>query len=411
MTDALTIFSVVGAIIAIGFLSNVLFRKTGFPDTLFLILIGIILGPLLGVVLREDMLPVTPFLTTLTLMMILFEGGLNMEIYKVLSQSLRSAILAVLYIVAAAAFVTLFSYFVLGFGWLESLLLAPMTAGTSSVVIIPLVTKLSINDEVGVTLSLESTITDVLNIVLAITFLQMYTSGLVNATQVASTIVTRFAVGAVLGFVVGLAWIKVLGITRKQEFTYMLTIAALILCYVASEVLGGSGALSALLFGLVLGNHTEIYNIFSKKTDLSYMPESKNNLKNIQRELSFLIRAFFFVFLGLVYLPQMLGILFAGVIVATNIVLRYAAVTIATFKSEMYRYRKFMTMMCGTGLANAALSVLVYNTLTTQSMPNANAYMYPLIVANIIIITNIITSIAPILLKVKQNEIAESTSP
>ena len=404
MTDALTIFSVVGAIIAIGFLSNALFRKTGFPDTLFLILIGIILGPLLGLFLRDEMLPVTPILTTLTLMMILFEGGLKMEIYKVLSQSLRAMALAVLYVLAAIAFVTVFGYLVLGFTWIEALLLAPMTAGTSSVVIIPLVSKLSINDEVGVTLSLESTITDVLNIVLAITFLQMYTSGLVSVTQVASTIVTRFAVGALFGFLVGLVWIRVLGVARKQEFTYMLTIAALILCYVVSEVLGGSGALSALLFGLVLGNYSEIYSVFSKKTDLSYMPESKDNVKHIQGEISFLIRAFFFVFLGLVYLPQLAGVLFAGVIVATNLVFRYAAVTISTFRSEMYKHRKFMTMMCGTGLANAALSVLVYNTLTTQSTPSPNAYLYPLIVANIIIINNILTSIAPIMEKRKQKE-------
>jgi len=401
VADALTIFSVVGAIIVIGFLSNALFKKTGFPDTLFLILIGIILGPLLGVFLRDEMLPMTPLLTTLTLMMILFEGGLNMEIYKVLSQSLRATILAVLYVLTAMAFVTVFGYFVLRLGWLEALLLGSMTAGTSSVVIIPLVAKLKINTEVGVTLSLESTVTDVLNIVLALTFLQMYVSGLVNVTEVASTIVTRFAVGALLGFIVGLAWIKVLGTAGKQEFTYMLTIAALILCYVASEILGGSGSLSALLFGLVLGNYAEVYNIFSKKTDLSYMPESKNNLKHIQGELSFLIRAFFFVFLGLIYLPQLLGVLFAGVIVATNLVFRYAAVTVSTFKSEMYKHRKFMTMMCGTGLANAALSVLVYNTLTTQSTPAPNAYLYPLIVANIIIINNIITSIAPVLLKLE----------
>jgi cell volume regulation protein A len=231
----------------------------------------------------------------------------------------------------------------------------------------------------------------------------MYISGLVSVAEVASTIVTRFAVGALLGFLVGLVWIKVLGITKKQEFTYMLTIAALILCYVASEILGGSGSLSALLFGLVLGNYSEVYSVFSKKTGLSYMTESKDNLRHIQGELSFLVRAFFFVFLGLIYLPQLLGVLFAGVIVATNLVFRYAAVTVSTFRSEMFKHRRFMTMMCGTGLANAALSVLVYNTLTTQSAPAPQAYLYPLIVTNIIIINNIVTSMAPIIWKQDRN--------
>jgi len=42
--------------------------------------------------------------------------------------------------------------------------------------------------------------------------------------------------------------------------------------------------------------------------------------------------------------------------------------------------------------------------LTTQSTPAPNAYLYPLIVANIIIINNILTSIAPIMEKQKQKE-------
>ena len=116
MADVLTVFSIVGAIIAIGFSANALFKKTGFPDTLLLILVGIILGPLLGVVSRQDMLSITPFLTTLTLMMILFEGGLSMEISRVLSQSVRAIALAVLYVLTAMAFVSLFAYFVLGLG-------------------------------------------------------------------------------------------------------------------------------------------------------------------------------------------------------------------------------------------------------------------------------------------------------
>jgi len=208
MANAIAVFSIIGAIIAVGFLANLLFKKTGLPSSLFLILIGIILGPALNVFSMEDVDPITPFLTTLTLLMILFEGGLNMDIYKVISQSFRAAILAILYVSSAAAFVTMFAHFLLGFGWLEALMLGPMTAGTSSVVIIPLVSKLNINKEVEVTLSLESTITDVLNIVLVLAILQTYVSGLVNIQQTLATILGKFAIGAVLGAVAGIVWIR-----------------------------------------------------------------------------------------------------------------------------------------------------------------------------------------------------------
>ncbi len=403
MSSAITVFSTVAAIIAFGFLANLLFKRAGFPNSLFLILIGLILGPLFGVFSTADVDPVTPFLTTLTLMMILFEGGLNMDIFKVISQSFRAAVLAILYIVSATAFVTLFSYLFLGFEWLEALMLGPMTAGTSSVVIIPLVTKLSISKEVEVTLSLESTITDVLNIVLVLAVLQTYMGGLVDIPQTLITILGKFAIGAILGSVVGIAWIRILYSARREEYTYMLTLGVLIGAYAVSETLGGSGPLTALLFGLMLGNDREIFRALRIKLDLGYLSEVKRFVKQIQGELAFMIRAFFFVFLGLIYgigagdfiLPS---ILIALIVVSVNLILRHAAVTIATWKSAMFQYRRFMTFMCGIGLANATLSILLYRELTPTL---ASAYLYPAIATNVIVITNIITSIAPFLVKLR----------
>ncbi len=399
MADAIVVFSIVAGIIAVGFLANLLFKKTGLPSSLFLILIGIILGPILALVSLEEVNPVTPFLTTLTLMMILFEGGLNMDIYKVISQSFRAAILAVLYVVSATAFVTLFARFFLGFQWLEALMLGPMTAGTSSVVIIPLVSKLGVNKEVEVTLSLESTITDVLNIVLVLVILQTYVSGFVDIQQTLVTIIGKFAVGAVLGAVVGILWIRVLYLERKEEYVYILTLGVLIGVYAISETFGGSGPLSALLFGLMLGNDREVFRTLRVKLDLSYLSEVKTFVKRTQGELAFLIRAFFFVFLGLIYglgggeFPIWLGVLIALIIVSVNLVFRHAAATIATWRTNMFQYRRFMTFMCGIGLANATLSILIYEEL---SLTVPYAYLYPTIVTNIIMVTNIITSIAPL---------------
>jgi len=405
MANAIAVFSIIGAIIAVGFLANLLFKKTGLPSSLFLILIGIILGPALKVFSLEDVDPITPFLTTLTLLMILFEGGLNMDIYKVISQSFRAAILAILYVSSAAAFVTMFAHFLLGFGWLEALMLGPMTAGTSSVVIIPLVSKLNINKEVEVTLSLESTITDVLNIVLVLAILQTYVSGLVNIQQTLATILGKFAIGAVLGAVAGIVWIRILYLIRKEDYPYMLTLGVLIGCYAASETFGGSGPLTALLFGLMLGNDREIFRTLKLKLDLGYLSEIKNFMKRTQGELAFLIRAFFFVFLGLIYgvgggeFPIWVGILIAVVLVSVNLVFRNAATTIATWRTDMFQYRRFMTFMCGIGLANATLSILLYRELSPTV---TYAYLYPTIATNVIIVTNIITSIAPFLIKVRK---------
>ncbi len=403
MADTLVVFSIVAGIIAVGFLANLLFKKTGFPNSLFLILVGVALGPVFMLFPPGDIDPITPFLTTLTLMMILFEGGLNMDIHKVISQSFRAAILAALYVTSATAFVTLFSHFLLGLQWLEALMLGPMTAGTSSVVIIPLVSKLKVNKEVEVTLSLESTITDVLNIVLVLVILQTYMSGPVNIQQTIVTVVSKFAIGAVVGAAVGILWIRILYLQRREEYTYILTLGVLIGAYTVSETLGGSGPLTALLFGLMLGNDKEIFTALKIKLDLDYLCEIKAFLKRTQGELAFLIRAFFFVFLGLIYgvgggnFPIWEGVIIAIVIVSVNLIFRYSATTIATWKSDMFDYRRFMSLMCGIGLANATLSIYLYRELAA-TQPYA-ASLYPTIITNIIIITNVITSIAPLLVK------------
>ncbi|MFQ6063790.1 MAG: cation:proton antiporter, partial [Methanosarcinales archaeon] len=403
MVDIITVFSITGGIITIGFLGNLLFRKTGFPDILFLLLIGIILGPLLQVFPRETLLPIIPYLTTLALMIILFDSGLNMNLYKVLSRSLRSTILAILYISFVTIGISLVAHFLLGLGWLESLMLSPMLAGTSSIVIIPLVSKLKMNGQIGVTLSLESTITDVLNVILLLTILEVFFTGYLNLQDTLSSIAAEFAVGIVFGFIVGVVWIKVLFSIRREEYTYILTLAMLLFSYTVAQMLGGNGALAALIFGLVLGNDKDIIRILRMRISASSLNRVKSFLKRFHREISFLIRAIFFVFLGLIYditgIPIVTGIIYGITFTAIDLILRHVAVYIATLHSSMSSYRNLMTFMCGQGLANATLSIIVYQKLVEAGI--TYAFIYPVIVVNVIIMTNIVTSISSMSAKCK----------
>lgn len=396
MANVEMVFMAAGIIISVGFLANFIFKKTGFPDILFLIFIGIIFGPLLKFFSAADLLSVAPIFSALTLALILFQGGLNLEARTVLSQSFRSATLAFTHVILAVVFVPLLSYFMMGFSWLEGLMLGSMTAGTSSVVIIPLMLRMRVPDEVRATLSLESTITDVLNIILVMMLLDIYFGGFISLQEIMSSLIAEFAVGMFLGAIVGAAWIKILDIIKGQECTYMLTLAALILCYAGTEMLGGSGSLSALVFGIMLGNFTVIKNLGINISAKS-MQTLIENIKRFQNELTFLVRALFFVILGLLYVPDMLGFIYAVVITSVNLLLRDLAVKISTRNTTLHKYRKLMTLMCGTGLANATLSIVVYNEMNMRQIAIAN--LYPLIITTIVIVTNVITSLTPLILR------------
>ena len=426
MADVITVFTVAVTIVVVGFLANIIFKKTGFPDTLFLILVGLVFGPILKLFSQENLLPVMPTFTALTLVLILFQGGLNMNVYTLLSQSIRSTILAFSYVIFATFSTTFFGHFLLGLNWIEALILGPMTAGTSSVVVIPLISKLSVPEEVKTILSLESTLTDILNIVLVTVFLEIYLMGSFDIRSILSSLAAKFMFGIIFGAIVGIIWIKILEVIREQEYTYMLTLAALVMCYAGVELLGGSGALSALAFGLMLGMLLQYLNpdergsrfldliigTLLERLNLQYMHnlmESIKRFKAFQDEITFLVRVLFFLFLGLIYIPNVVGIAYAGVILGINLAIRKLAVNVSTYKSDLHEYRTFMTLMCGTGLANAVLSLNVYNELTIHQV--AIAPLYPLIVTNMIMINNVITSLAPLMLKRHLQRDSDSIKP
>ena len=79
MTDTSLVFAVVAGIIVIGFAGEFFFKKTGIPIFIFLILIGIIIGPILNFFPRASLISVLAPFAELTLLMVLFYSGLDLK--------------------------------------------------------------------------------------------------------------------------------------------------------------------------------------------------------------------------------------------------------------------------------------------------------------------------------------------
>lgn len=58
-----------------------------------------------------------------------------------------------------------------------------------------------------------------------------------------------------------------------------------------------------------------------------------------------------------------------------------------------------MTVVCGVGLVEATLSILIYKELSGTL---TYAYLYPAIATNVIMVTDIITSVVPVLVKLRR---------
>src|SRR6201996_4092560 len=82
---------VVGALVFVAHAFTGLFSRTRVPDVLLLTIIGILLGPVLHLVTPENFGAVGPVFATVTLVIILFEAGLSLDL-KVLRGSIRTTL-------------------------------------------------------------------------------------------------------------------------------------------------------------------------------------------------------------------------------------------------------------------------------------------------------------------------------
>ncbi|MGQ9719152.1 MAG: cation:proton antiporter domain-containing protein [Nitrososphaerales archaeon] len=357
--DVASAFILVGTIVIIGFLGSYFFKRTGIPDILILILLGALVGPVLNLVEREALVGVAPIFAALAIAIILFDGGLNLNLHMVIKESPRATILAFLGFFFSMIITSIFTSFLLGWGILQGLLLGAIIGGTSSAIVIPLVNKINLSQKVSTLLSLESTFTDALCIVFAIAYLQFFTAspGESGFAIIARGIVSGFSIAIVIGFASGVLWLKVLSSFTDEPYEDILTLCIALLLYGLSEGAGGNGAITALIFGLVLGNGVKV----SDSLYISRPIEASRIMKRFQSEISFIIRTFFFTYLGVILYFYDMRLILIGVFLSFIFLLvRYGAVLLSTIKSPLLEIDKSMiTIMLPRGLAAAVLSQLI----------------------------------------------------
>ena len=367
MVDSVSIALIISAlIIFIGFLANYLFHKTGLPDMLILIFLGVFFGPVLDIFNPTLVMNFAPYIAALALAYILFDGGMGLNIRHCLLNSPRAVLLAGLGFVFSVLSVGGLMVIVFKLPLVYGLLFGSMFGGSSSVAVISLAAKIKISEKGSTILILESAITDILCVVISLSLLDVIITGHANIGAIGLDISGKFLIGAVIGLALGISWLFALKRVATIPFSYMLTLGIVLLGYAGSESIGGSGALSALLFGLILGNEREIFKILRQNgkngnggnSEKIFLSVSKG-LKRFGAEIAFLIRTFFFVFLGIIVSISNLYILIVGVLLSLLLLVsRFGAVWIITLKSSLRKERKIMTLVLTRGLAAAVLATL-----------------------------------------------------
>jgi len=302
-----TVLGLIGVVILVGLAAEVGFKRTGLPSVLFLMGLGILLGPVLGYADASRVALLAPYFGTLALLIILFDGGLNLQFMKVIKETPLALLYSI--VVFAGSVLAVAALYVYGLEgqWRQGLLLGAILGGTAAAIILPVVSKMSsLSEPTKVLVSLDSAFSEVFVVVIALAIMGSFTesggkSGLVRE------IFHAFLDALLLAALAGAVWARLLTWLAGQTLSYMLTLAAILVLYYVAELVGANGAITILLFGLVLANMETLAGRLVRplRVLIGYeLDQAKfvldEFLKRINEELSFLVRTFFYVLLGLI---------------------------------------------------------------------------------------------------------------
>ena len=371
-----------GVVIFLGVAGEAFFKKTGIPDVAFLMILGVIIGPVLGIIQAEAVIQVVPYFAALALIIIMFDGGLNLDIKHIVKTAHYSFTLAIVGFILSVIIISLATHYVLEWTWLESILLASIVGGSSSAIVFGLVRNIRISEETKSILSFESAVTDILATIIAFILFEAVLAGHFDLQTLQETIGRAVVVGLVLGFGVGIPWMYISTKFGNAQHAYMLTLAILFVLFFLANSFGESGALTALVFGLMIGNKKHLSKILRFKVPKIERDDPTHN------QLTFLVRSFFFVFVGLMATFGQIEYVIFGVVVTIAVYVGRMGLVKTVLRKGFSKLDKSVTKsMIPRGLAAAVLATYPI----TMGLPNAE--LYPQMIFFIILSSVIITTI------------------
>ena len=361
--DSVALFLLlVAAIFLIGVIGELIFERTGVPDVVWLLGVGILLGPVFGIVDRQALGDIAPYFGAITLVIVLFDGGSELRVRDASRAAPRAILLGVISFVISSAAVAAISMLAAslewlpeGWSWLHGITLGAILGGSSSIVIMPAIRSLKLPSSLSNLVSLESALTDVLCVVVAVASIQIAVTGATELTASAGTLLRAFGIGLGGGLVVGLLALLALKRLRQSTHAYPLLLGMLLITYVALDALGGSAALGILVVAVLVGNASEL----GETLGLVRSARLGQDVVYTHDQLTFFIKSFFFTFMGAMLGPPW-GLVALGVGLGVLLwMARIPAVLIGTLGAKKGRTEKgLLTVLLPRGMAAGVLAIL-----------------------------------------------------
>jgi len=347
--DMVRIFGLPAALLVLAFVANRLSKLTRVPDIIVLLLIGVTLGPILRWVHPETFKSAVHILGMLALILILFEGGLELRLRQALRYFPAGMLLVLTSFGLSLGLIALMGRALLHLQWSDCLLLGAALGCTSGAIVIPALQQITAPEPVKITLTIEAALGEVIAVLVVGSMLNMAPDQSV-LTGMASDFSHHIVVALIVGVAIGAVWSRLWPRVAGLPYSNVLNLGVVLGVFAIARSAGGSGLLAELIFGVTLANVPRT----------PHMVRQGLRMLAFHAELSFLVRSFFFVMLGIVaefigrrYAVPILGIL------AALVLARFLAVQVSRWavRDVNRKQTELLFWMLPRGLVTAVLAL------------------------------------------------------
>ncbi|MGM4982188.1 MULTISPECIES: potassium/proton antiporter [Rhizobium] len=281
-------------LILIAAFSSLLAFRFGAPLLLLFLMIGLAAGTDgLGIEFSNNYLAY--ILGSLALAIILFDSGYGTPIQAFKLAAAPALTIASVGVLVTAGLFAFASTWLLGFTWLQGLLLGSIVASTDAAAVFFLlrIGGINIRDKVRSTLEVESGTNDPMAIFLTLALVELLASGEgyggINLAMLGAFI-QQMGLGVILGLLGGMMIVLIVSrLETDRGLTPIFVLALALLVFSFTGAVGGSGFLAVYVAGIYAGNRK--------------MPASAS-IKRFQDGMTWLAQIIMFLVLGLLATPS-----------------------------------------------------------------------------------------------------------
>ena len=389
-------------ILLLGFMCQWLAWRMKLPAILFLLIIGIVLGPVSQIVLGDHYQLLQPTLlfkdllypiVSICVAIILFEGCMSLKFREIkgLGGTVRNIVTIGLLITAILT--TLLVHYLFDISWQVSALIGAISSVSGPTVVVPILRSVRPTEKLANVIRWEGMLVDPIGALLAVIVYTAITASQYDAFwQISIHIVLVLIVGGVGGLVAGF----LLGTILKKQWVpsylnNMFVLAFVITSFVVAErIVEGGGLLIVTVMGIIVGN----------------MPNAHiEEILDFKESLSLILISSIFIILGAnVSFAYLEAVWWKAIIlvVLLQLLVRPIAAGLTTLGSELnWRERIMVAWIAPRGIVAAAVAALFsIKVIGNLHLPEEGELLV-LIVFMVILGTVIIQSLtAPFLAKI-----------